>query len=105
MTKNEALKAVIDGERVRHESWTDGAYLYYAEFGFVLKPDYKSEITFYDAAHEAGWRIVPKTVDFATAWKAYEEGKTIQDDEGFTYNEDDDPEFTSAAIRGPWLIL
>jgi len=106
MTKTEALKAAIDGERVYILGKNDSVYVYWDGHRFLSHDDFDERYTFFDLADYNGeWRIVPKTVDFATAWKAYEEGKTIQDDEGFTYNEDDDPEFTSAAIRGPWLIL
>ena len=65
MTKNEALKAVIEGKQVRCTSWKEGD---------AMQKNY---------------------VDFATAWKAYEEGRKIASCLHITVDE----------IRGKWLIL
>ena len=54
------------------------------------------------------WEIVPEHVDFAEAWKAYEEGKTIKSipcDAEYWVTDGIVDAFTSEQIRGKWLIL
>ena len=83
MTKNEALKAAIDGKKVKCESWLNkNKYIEWQKHRFVVRAfgcdnqqDACDSISLYN---NDDWQIVYETVDFATAWQAYERGETIQ---------------------------
>lgn len=115
MTKNEALKAAIDGKTVRKGSWSGIANLTYGKDGFVLidsdgnKAPEETIFRLFRTTMSGDWEIVPNQVDFATAWKAYENGKTVQDMFTDLYNKKEERcrfvNFDSKSIRGKWLIL
>ena len=114
MTKNEALKKCIDGAKICHEDYRPNNFIYFDGEKFILTNGDVSTNAGSPAfalAHKDGWKIVPEYVDFATAWKAHEEGKTIQsviNSKPFdTYKKSEDTNrgiFTDE-IRGKWLIL
>lgn len=122
MTKNEALKAAIDGKQVKAPLWDDGIYLVWESGTFKIYSSYlKGGASIYGSrfsenpvchAVDDGWQIVPKYVDFAEAWKAYESGKTIkcvhysQQYKKSWFTCPAKPcTFTENEIRGKWLIL
>ena len=111
MTKNEALKAAIDGKRVQHESWNN--YYYITWDGSVFKTEAGERYYFYHASN-VGWQIMPELVSFDEAWKAYEQGKKIQSEfwgSVEVVSKGAEPKtgyrwcFTPAEIRGQWQIL
>ena len=114
MTKNEALKAAIDGKKVRNERWVPECYLCFKENQFfVIGPSAPEG----NSLHANGlnystgkWQIVPEYVDFAYAWKAYEDGKKVQSFKGYVYEKLFNQDrfqvcFTMDEIRGQWQIL
>ena len=114
MTKTEALKAAIDGKKIRCDEWVNQqAYVFWRENCFIHKSEINgnseqatAQITY---PGFVTWQIVPEYVDFAEAWKAYENGKTIQDMFTHLYNKKEERcrfvDFDSKSIRGKWLIL
>lgn len=110
MTKSEALKAAIDGKKVRNTNWSqpdldriwfNGKQFMFGHEGCELLLDGASD-------YDTGWEIVPEYVDFATALKAYEAGKTIRSEKsGTTYPHRNKllRSFDLTDIRGKWLIL
>lgn len=118
MTKNEALKAAIDGKKIKCLQWgNQNAYVFWSgqNFYHVSKVDgYTGEATVQIGLEQFNdWEIVPEYVDFATEWKAYEEGKMIKCCHyGQSYKKglhDRCPanpiKFSTSEIRGKWLIL
>ena len=113
MTKNEALKKCIDGAKIRHKGYRENNLIYFDGEKFVLTDGFISMNADGPAfAHKDGWQIVPEYVDFATAWKAYEEGKNIKS-YCATYCHTNKPQkrqmglqsILISEIRGQWLIL
>lgn len=113
MTKNEALKAAIDGKKVRRSTWNEKEYIQFYGGRFVDEDG--REITDFSWADSNKWQIVPEYVDFATAFKAYEEGKAIQSVDGdqlgeiSVYHKSEKKYFGLCVdaweIRGKWIIL
>lgn len=116
MKLNEAMKMAIDGNKIRHKLWNKGSHFIWdkdeAKFlgitpeGIVSKP--WEIINCYGMTDE--WEVMIDYVDFPTAWKAYEEGKTIQSDSGYMFNKKQEKElvyfsFPRKDVRGKWLIL
>lgn len=109
MTKTEALKAAIDGEKIRNERMSRAeTYMMWDRERFVVSiggsiirtPDITSFML------GENWSIVPKTVNFATAWKAYEAGHKIKHASwGSSERLRDGSLITPDDIRGPWLVL
>lgn len=112
MTKNEALKKCIDGAEIRHKGYRENNLIYFDGEKFVLTDGFISMDADGPAfAHKDGWQIVPKYVDFAEAWKAYEKGKEIVSVSHNnikrrygTYVNDKNVRFLPEEIRGKWLI-
>ena len=110
MTKNEALKASIDGKKVRNINWLqpnldriwfNGKQFMFGHEGCELFLDGASD-------YDTGWEIVPEYVDFAEAWNAYEEGKCVKSITGYVYSLKDESNIDGLLIkeiRGKWLIL
>ena len=110
MTKNEALKEVIDGKKVRNTNWSqpnldriwfNGKQFMFGHEGCELLLDCASD-------YDTGWEIVPEYVDFAMAWKAYQKEKVIQSVQ--TGNKKNKScgilqKFDEFEISGKWLIL
>ena len=114
MTKNEALKAAIDGKKIRNKCWTtpQDVYIFWDGNKFLFADGFHFQEENMQSRIHDGWQIVPEYVDFATAWKAYEEWpdrKTIQDEFGKKYKKIQNGcnfnFFGETAIRGKWLIL
>ena len=118
MTRNEALKAAIDGKKVRLIEWGKNQYLYFDSlrarfYYFDGNEEFATNsMAATDIRNPHGtWQIVPEYVDFAEAWKAYEEGKTIQSAVSYDkYNKKQEQSicfmrFCRKEIRGKWLIL
>ena len=120
MTRNEALKAAIDGKKVRLIEWGKNQYLYFDSlrarfYYFDGNEEFATNsMAATDIRNPHGtWQIVPEYVDFAEAWKAYEAGKKIQPEafvnkkafikKNFELNFDNS--FKESYIRGKWLIL
>ena len=111
MTKNEALKAAIDGKKVRLPHFHQQEYVVWHEtcFAFHYENGHLEKATFCLERND-NWEIVSEYVDFAEAWKAYEAGKTIKAKSGCTYTSADTCGFAKITmiiddIRGKWLIL
>lgn len=110
MTKNEALKAAIDGKKVTNRNLREGDYVYWEDNCFMF---YSARLNEHSRAESSltlvdGWELVPEYVDFATAWKAYEAGKTIKSipcDAEYWVTDGIVDAFTSEQIRGKWLVL
>ena len=104
MTKNEALKATIEGKKVRVKTWQEDDVVH-----FMLDRIGMSVRAFMDEKiPEANYEIVPEYVDFATAWKAYEAGKIIKGESGKEYQRNEHEHhwrFSTDDIRGKWIIL
>ena len=121
MTKNEALKAAIDGKKIRCLEWPNqNGYAIWNGEQFVYFMSNKSIYCVCDCEFSMPgfitWEIVPEYVDFAEAWKAYDAGKTIKSEfwgscDVITKNKEPIRDsiyrwcFTPAEIRGKWLIL
>ena len=109
MTKNEALKAAIDGKKVRCLGWQTEEKLLFDGKQFVfINSDGESDRVYDCLNYSDDWQIVPEFVDFAEAWKAYEDGKTIKSipcDAEYWVTDGIVDAFTSEQIRGKWLIL
>lgn len=118
MTKNEALKAAIDGKRVRCLEWPNqNGYVKWNGEQFVYFMSNKSSYCVCDCEFSMPgfitWEIVPECVDFAEAWKAYENGNKVES--VFSRikfkinisNKGNRPQhyFSDREIRGKWLIL
>ena len=112
MTKNEALKAAIDGKKIKCLQWgNQNAYVFWSGQNFYHVSNVNGDTD--KATVQIGfeqfndWEIVTEYVDFATAWKAYEEGKTIQStSSGEKYQNKQCGAFIRIdSIRGKWLIL
>lgn len=112
LTKNEALKAAIDGNKIKCESWLNkNKYIEWQKHRFVVRvfgyddqQDACDSIALYN---NDDWEIILETVDFSTAWQAYEEGKTIRSLEGdseYFLSEGIVDAFTTQQIRGKWII-
>lgn len=116
MTKNEALKAAIDGKKLTSVFW-NGSYFAWDEnkmefFGVQSSGKINPTWNIKEIANisSSDWEIVPEYVDFAEAWKAYEDGKRIRSvasecewlksTVGSAYHS-----FSTTEIRGKWLIL
>ena len=108
MTKNEALKAAIDGKKVKHKNW-ERSYVYWNNCCFTACYDsHDNHIFMPSSAPLDGWQILPELVSFDEAWKAYEQGKHIVSIPGDAEYWDTDgivDAFTSDQIRGKWEIL
>lgn len=108
MTKNEALKAAIDGKKIRLPHFHKQEYVVWHEtcFAFHYENGHLEKATFCLERND-NWEIVPEYVDFAEAWKAYENGKAIQStSSGEKYQNKQYGAFIRVdAIRGKWLIL
>ena len=120
MSKNEALKAAIDGKKVRNSAFTfSDSYVKWNGTRFVFNggggDTSMTEIP-YDTVlvFENHWEIVPEYVDFAEAWKAYENGKGLRScTDGHDWIKEAETEFGRSNmksfsrnnIRGKWLIL
>lgn len=112
MNKNEALKAAIDGKKIRP---LDGCRVEYICFDrqsnrFLLKWTGESAVDTFngDGWNISDWEIVSEYVDFATAWKAYEVGKIIKGESGKEYQRNEHEHhwrFSTDDIRGKWIIL
>ena len=115
MTRNEALKAAIDGKKVKLIEWGKNQYLYFdslrARFYYF---DGNEEFATFSMAEtdirnpHGTWQIVPEYVDFAEAWKAYQKEKVIQSVQ--TGNKKNKScgilqKFDEFEISGKWLIL
>ena len=111
MTKNEALKAAIDGKKIRLPHFHQQEYVVWHEtcFAFHYENGHLEKATFCLERND-NWEIVPEYVDFAEAWKAYDNGKRIRSvasecewlksTVGLDYHS-----FSTTEIRGKWLIL
>lgn len=107
MTKNEALKAAIDGKRISHKSWDSKFYITWD--GSLFRTE-NGETYYFNHACLIDWQIVPDTVDFATAWKAWDrERKTIKSlSSQNVFNKGSNKcsaIFDAQEIRGQWIIL
>lgn len=105
MTKNEALKACIDGKKVRLPYWAeDDMYMYFYGSTFRTKG---GDVAYLANWSDVGWQIVSETFDFATAWKAVNQGKGIQSKESGKsyYKVYSSVPLYSFEIDGEWLIL
>ena len=104
MTKNEALKAAIDGKKVRcrHCKEHDLAHR-------MLDSIRGNAQAFLDKSiDDSGFEIVPEYVDFAEALKAYRNSATIKSSTGEKYSlkrEDETLCVNLKEIEGKWLIL
>ena len=115
MTKTEALKAAIDGKKIRCDEWVNQqAYVFWRENCFIHKSEINgnseratAQITY---PSFVTWKIVHEYVDFAEAWKAYEQGKRIRSvQSGCTYDKKGEMFtiiiITTVEIRGQWIVL
>ena len=112
MTKNEALKAAIDGKKVTFAKKSNVVYIYWDGMQFMSHDSFGSRPADFKlrAYENQDWQIVPEFVDFAEAWKAYDNGKRIRSvasecewlksTVGSAYHS-----FSTTEIRGKWLIL
>ena len=111
MTKNEALKAAIDGKKIRNKLWGSSALDFIWFDGRQFLYGHRHQGCFVPAKcamdSEEDWEIVPEYVDFAEAWKAYESGKAIQSTiSGAKYKQNRiGGQMFITDIRGKWLIL
>ena len=112
MTKNEALKAAIDGKKIRNDRWMPECYLCFKENQFfVIGPSAPEGNSLHSngLAYSTGnWQIVPEYVDFAEALKAYRNSATIKSITGEKYSlkrEDESLCVNLKEIEGKWLIL
>ena len=113
MTKNEALKAAIDGKKIRCVQWVNqNAYVFWSgqNFYHVPKVGGNTETATAQIVLEQfnDWQIVPEYVDFATALKAYRNSATIKSITGEKYSlkrEDETLCVNLKEIEGKWLIL
>lgn len=109
MTKNEALKAAIDGKKIVHPSFCDDSYVYFNGRQFMrscINP--KDDFAIGDSMHPTdGYEIVIEYVGFAEAWEAYEEGKEVKSNSSNWHKrwEHEDTSVLLSDIRGKWLIL
>jgi len=116
MNKIEALKAALDGKKINCTNWNDpqGGYLFWDSNRFFYHCNIEKND--FDYAHllcfETGWQILPTLVDFATALKAFEQGKTIRATEKSIFGYESyqkgarpNPAFTLSEIRGKWEIM
>lgn len=109
MNKNEALKASIDGAKIRPvpKYPHDMDYVYFDGSIFCIKYKSGREVKCW-LLGDCEWEIVPEYVDFATAWKAYEAGKIIKGESGKEYQRNEHEHhwrFSTDDIRGKWIIL
>ena len=110
MTKNEALKAAIDGKKVRNTRWSQPEIdsIWFDGRNFRFGNNRVSLVVGSALDYEYGWQIVPEYVDFSEAWDAYEAGKAIQaQNSGITYHQRNKflQGFIISDVRGKWLIL
>ena len=111
MTKNEALKAAIDGGKVKPELTNLLAYVTFEEKSMTFFAHWKDggKCKFLCNSYKnATWQILPELVSFDEAWKAYESGKTIKSIPGDAEHWLTDgivDAFTSDQIRGKWQII
>ena len=106
MTKNEALKAAIDGKKIQHNEWANDFYFYFDGNKFCTN----SGADFFPskANKDNVWQIVPEYVSFTEAWKAFENGKIVQSTQTGNKKKKSDnilQKFDEHEIRGKWLIL
>lgn len=112
MNRNDALKAMIDGKRVkpRHPGYVLGTpidYLYFdgCQFRVVYKDGNNIACP---VIGEDVWEIVPDYVDFAEAYKQYKNGRAIQPCTGELYQKDsnyyDNLCVREKEIDGKWVI-
>ena len=105
------MKAAIDGKKVRPTKETPIEYVYFHCGNFIIK--WNNGVRDYGVPSYADWQIVPEYVDFAEAWKAYEEGKTVHSVfSDINYNKHWEgtkpshiPSILTTEIRGEWIIL
>lgn len=117
MTKNEALKAAIDGAKVKCNKWIiDGLndYVFWDGKRFMYQSRNEPPEEVEDAIDiEDGWEICPKTISFDEAIQAWKQGKRIQSSgrdmwgKPMQYQREDNPfpAFCLSEIRGQWQIL
>ena len=114
MTKNEALKAAIDGKKIRcsvwpnqdaHIFWDGTRFIHHAgtQFGFA---EANSQLMVSD---DAVWDIAPEpSCDFPKALTAYRNGYVIESESGYLYSiRDQNSELTSVPFKrllGKWYI-
>ena len=105
MTKNEALKAAIDGKKIFHPEILRP--IHFDGNGFVCSEGHDMFMTTF--SDDDDWGIYIETVDFFAAWQAYEEGKTIQwGPMRFSKKNEKSASswaFPRDSIRGKWIIL
>jgi len=97
MKFEEVLPALREGKKIRRKEINEAFDA--KDRGFLTITSFLSE----------DWEVVQETVDFATAWQAYENGRQIKS-EFFSgiyekYQSDRGDTFTSDEIRGKWIIL
>ncbi len=109
MTKNEALKAAIDGKKIRNKYWIpQDVYIFWDGNGFVFTDGNHFHPEKMQSRINDGWQIAPEYVDFATALKAYRNSATIKSITGEKYSlkrEDESLCVNLKEIEGKWLIL
>ena len=104
MNIEEALNEVLKGNKIRNKIWKpyDKAYDILDNLSCLCEI---SRLSDFD------WHVYDEPVDFATAWKAYEDGKTIKSVETDNkYNKFQEREvvyrmFRREEIRGKWEII
>lgn len=112
MTRLEAFKRAIDGEKVAPIiDVKTFKYIYFDDNSCSFKILWKHGMA--EAADDSwddrDWEIVANKVDFNTAWKAYEEGYTIKSEKGYRFNKSQEKSliymmFPREEIRGEWII-
>ena len=109
MTKAEALKACLEGKKIRSTKWKPDEYIYFSKSNdcFYNQNDQLKNVN--NIPHYGDYVIAVMCVDFETAWKAYEFGRKISMDGKSYWSKIGEISslraFSPSDIRSKWIIL